>query len=59
VYDLEASRMRRPWTALGHSVTGKKKLLHSFLLLLVKGVYVTVTEVRRTGDETFQLILKI
>jgi len=36
VYDLETSRMRRPWPALGRSVTGEKKKLYVHFVGVLK-----------------------
>jgi len=35
VSDLETSRMRRPWPALGHSATEKKSLLMAIRFYMV------------------------
>ena len=38
VCDLETSRMRRPWPALGRSATAKKKKLHGLLVIAMKPI---------------------
>jgi hypothetical protein len=52
VCDLETSRMRRPWPALGRNATAKKKLskiLCKYLLLGVdwRQIYIAKTKVKR------------